>query len=175
MGWPEETPDLAYFYPTAIMETGYDILFFWVARMIMTGLEFTGEAPFHTVYLHGLIRDEEGKKMSKTAGNVIDPLEVMDELGTDALRFTLLVGSTPGKDMNLSLNKVQGNRNFANKLWNATRFILTALTQAPPAPDSRGRLDPGRFVDLGTVADPDTRCGPVVYQLSVWGSRTPDL
>ncbi len=88
LGWPDETPDLDYFYPTSVMETGYDILFFWVARMIMDGLEFTGEAPFHTVYLHGLIRDENGQKMSKTKNNVIDPLEVMDELGTDALRFT---------------------------------------------------------------------------------------
>ncbi|MFH1183556.1 MAG: valine--tRNA ligase, partial [Chloroflexota bacterium] len=95
LGWPEETRDLKYFYPTSFMETGYDILFFWVARMIMMGLEFTAQAPFHTVYLHGLIRDEHGRKMSKTYGNVIDPLTVMDELGTDALRFTLLVGSAP--------------------------------------------------------------------------------
>ncbi len=98
-------PDLKYFYPTSVLETGYDILFFWVARMIMLGLEFTEQAPFHTVYLHGLIRDEHGQKMSKTKGNVIDPLEVMNELGTDALRFTLLVGSTPGNDMNLSVKK----------------------------------------------------------------------
>ena len=109
-----------------MMETGYDILFFWVARMIMSGLEFTNQVPFDTVYLHGLIRDREGRKMSKTAGNVIDPLEVMDELGTDALRFTLLVGSTPGKDMNLSLDKVEANRNFANKVWNAGRFVIRA-------------------------------------------------
>jgi valyl-tRNA synthetase len=129
LGWPEETPDYKYFYPTSYMETGYDILFFWVARMIMSGLEYTGQAPFHTVYLHGLIRDEHGKKMSKSYGNVIDPLGVMDELGTDALRFTLLVGSTPGNDMNLSLKKVEANRNFANKLWNATRFVLGALDQ----------------------------------------------
>ncbi len=127
LGWPEETPDYRYFYPTSIMETGYDILFFWVARMIMMGLEFTGEVPFHTVYLHGLIRDEHGQKMSKTLGNVIDPLEVMDELGTDALRFTLLVGSTPGNDMNLSLSKVESNRNFANKVWNAGRFVISAI------------------------------------------------
>ncbi|HNN14191.1 MAG TPA: valine--tRNA ligase, partial [Anaerolineales bacterium] len=119
LGWPDETPDLKYFYPTSYMETGYDILFFWVARMIMSGLEYTGEAPFHTVYLHGLIRDEHGQKMSKTKGNVIDPLTVMDELGTDALRFTLLVGATPGNDMNLSVKKVEANRNFANKIWNA--------------------------------------------------------
>jgi valyl-tRNA synthetase len=127
LGWPEETPDYRYFYPTSIMETGYDILFFWVARMIMSGLEFTGQEPFHTVYLHGLIRDEHGKKMSKSYGNVIDPLGVMDELGTDALRFTLLVGSTPGNDMNLSLKKVEANRNFANKLWNAGRFVIGAI------------------------------------------------
>ncbi len=127
LGWPEDTPDLRYFYPTSIMETGYDILFFWVARMIMMGLEFTGEAPFHTVYLHGLIRDEHGQKMSKTKGNVIDPLVVMEDLGTDALRFTLLVGATPGNDMNLSLSKVEANRNFTNKIWNAGRFVISAL------------------------------------------------
>jgi valyl-tRNA synthetase len=117
------------------METGYDILFFWVARMIMSGLEYTEEVPFHTVYLHGIVRDEQGRKMSKTTGNVIDPLEVMDELGTDALRFTLLVGSTPGKDMNLSLEKVEANRNFANKVWNATRLVLSLLEQAPDDAD----------------------------------------
>ena len=135
LGWPDKTPDLKYFYPTSYMETGYDILFFWVARMIMSGLEFTEQAPFNTVYLHGLIRDEHGQKMSKTKGNVIDPLTVMDELGTDALRFTLLVGSTPGKDSNLSLKKVESNRNFANKLWNAGRFVINAVTaqEAKPA------------------------------------------
>ncbi len=127
LSWPEETPDYKYFYPTSVLETGYDILFFWVARMIMDGLEFTGQAPFHTVYLHGLIRDESGRKMSKSYGNVIDPLIVMDELGTDALRFTLLVGSTPGNDMNLSLKKVEANRNFANKVWNVARFVLAAI------------------------------------------------
>ena len=114
------------------METGYDILFFWVARMIMSGLEFTGEIPFHTVYLHGLIRDEHGRKMSKSYGNVIDPLVVMDELGTDALRFTLLVGSTPGNDMNLSVKRVEANRNFANKIWNAGRFVISALGALAP-------------------------------------------
>ncbi|MFN2305280.1 MAG: valine--tRNA ligase [Anaerolineales bacterium] len=137
LGWPEKTPDLAYFYPTSVMETGYDILFFWVARMIMSGLEFTGQIPFHTVYLHGLIRDENGQKMSKTKDNVIDPLEVMDELGTDALRFTLLVGSTPGNDMNLSLKKVEANRNFANKLWNAGRFIIHHVNELPGEPQAK--------------------------------------
>jgi valyl-tRNA synthetase len=135
LGWPEETPDYRYFYPTSIMETGYDILFFWVARMIMSGLEFTGQEPFHTVYLHGLIRDEGGRKMSKSYGNVIDPLIVMNDLGTDALRFTLLVGSTPGNDTSLSVKKVEANRNFANKVWNASRFVINAIEQAPPAPE----------------------------------------
>jgi valyl-tRNA synthetase len=134
LGWPEETPDYKYFYPTTILETGYDILFFWVARMIMDGLEFTGQVPFHVVYLHGLIRDENGRKMSKSYGNVIDPLTVMDELGTDALRFTLLVGSTPGNDMNLSTKKVESNRNFANKIWNVARFVLSAI-------DGQGNTD----------------------------------
>jgi valyl-tRNA synthetase len=146
LGWPDETPDYKYFYPTSYMETGYDILFFWVARMIMDGLEFTEEVPFHTVYLHGLIRDEHGRKMSKTYGNVIDPLNVMDEFGTDALRFTLLVGSTPGNDMNLAVSRVEANRNFANKVWNAGRFVINAIsTLTPPsAPLSlEGRGDGG--------------------------------
>jgi valyl-tRNA synthetase len=127
LGWPDETPDLKYFYPTSVMETGYDILFFWVARMIMMGLEFTGEAPFHTVYLHGLVRDGDGRKMSKTLGNVIDPREVMDDYGTDALRFTLLTAGTPGNDLNLSLARVEANRNFANKIWNIARFVISNL------------------------------------------------
>jgi valyl-tRNA synthetase len=127
LGWPEETPDYKYFYPTTMMETAYDILFFWVARMIMDGLEFTGRVPFETVYLHGLVRTDEGKKMSKSKGTGVDPLPVMEKYGTDALRFTLLVGSTPGNDSNISLKKVEGNRNFANKIWNAGRFVLSVI------------------------------------------------
>jgi valyl-tRNA synthetase len=136
LGWPDDTQDLRTFYPTSVMETGYDILFFWVARMVMSGLEFTGQAPFHTIYLHGMVRDEHGRKMSKTLGNVIDPLQVMDKYGTDALRLTLLTGSTPGNDVNLSLQRVEGNRNFANKVWNAGRLVLKAVETtrgAPPA------------------------------------------
>lgn len=150
LGWPEQTPDLKYFYPTSVLETGYDILFFWVARMIMMGLEFTGQPPFHTVYLHGLVRDDKGRKMSKTTGNVMDPRWIMDgvtgeqlrqagtsdeiaaqfpdgiqAMGTDALRFTLLTSGTPGNDLNLSLQRVEANRNFANKIWNITRFVLS--------------------------------------------------
>ncbi len=144
LGWPENTPDLRTFYPTSVMETGYDILFFWVARMIMLGLEFTGKPPFHTVYLHGMIRDGQGRKMSKTLGNVIDPLQVMDEFGADALRLTLLTGSTPGNDVNLSLDRVEGNRNFANKLWNATRLVVGSVARAtasPVAPSERSLAD----------------------------------
>ena len=145
LGWPEETPDYKYFYPTSMMETGYDILFFWVARMIMDGLEFTGQVPFSKVYLHGLVRNEDGQKMSKSKGTGIDPLPVMEEFGTDALRFTLLVGSTPGNDTNLSLKKVEGNRNFANKIWNAGRFVISAINTLPPTalPSGEGRRGEG--------------------------------
>jgi len=127
LGWPEQTEDLRYFYPTSVMETGYDILFFWVARMIMMGIENTGKIPFHTVYLHGLIRDDKGVKMSKTRGNVVDPLVLIEEYGTDALRFALMTGNTPGNDSRLSAEKMEGSRNFANKLWNATRFVVRSL------------------------------------------------
>ncbi|NJD59242.1 MAG: valine--tRNA ligase, partial [Anaerolineae bacterium] len=136
LGWPDETPDYCYFYPTTMMETGYDILFFWVARMIMFGLEFTGNIPFSQIYLHGIIRDAQGKKMSKSYDNVIDPLIVMDEYGTDALRFSMLVGSTPGKDMNASIKQVEPNRNFINKVWNASRFIITSLEKVTVKPST---------------------------------------
>jgi len=128
-GWPEQTPDFRYFYPTSVMETGYDIIFFWVARMVMDGLFFTGKAPFHTVYLHGMVRDDKGQKMSKTKNNVIDPLVLMNEYGTDALRFSLVVGSSPGNDQNVGVKKVEGNRNFANKVWNIGRFVINAVNK----------------------------------------------
>jgi valyl-tRNA synthetase len=127
LGWPEDTDDLRYFYPGSVMETGYDILFFWVARMIMMGLEDTGEIPFHTVYLHGLIRDESGDKMSKLRGNVINPSDAIGKYGVDALRFALTTGTSPGNDINLGKGKLEPSRNFVNKLWNATRFILQSL------------------------------------------------
>jgi valyl-tRNA synthetase len=133
LGWPEQTPDLARYYPTDVMETGYDILFFWVARMVMSAALFTNDIPFHTVYLHGLVRDEHGRKMSKSAGNVADPLDVMAEYGTDALRFTLLTGGTPGNDLNLALARIASNRNFANKIWNAARFVTRSLSKASQA------------------------------------------
>ncbi len=127
LGWPEDTEDLRYFYPGAVMETGYDILFFWVARMIMMGLEDTGEIPFRTVYLHGLIRDEHGEKMSKLRGNVINPTEAINEYGVDALRFALASNSMPGNDVSLGRGKVESSRNFVNKLWNAARFIFQSV------------------------------------------------
>jgi valyl-tRNA synthetase len=124
LGWPDETEDLGYFYPTTVMETGYDILFFWVARMIMMGLEDTGDIPFSTVYLHGLVRDEKGEKMSKVRGNVLNPLDTLEQYGTDALRFALSTGTSPGNDIKLTKPRLEAGRNFANKLWNATRFIV---------------------------------------------------
>jgi len=127
LGWPVDTEDFRYFYPTSVMETGYDILFFWVARMIMLGLEDTGRVPFHTVYLHGLIRDENGEKMSKLRGNVIDPVEAISEYGIDALRFALTTGSSPGNDINLGRERLESSRNFVNKLWNASRFIFQSM------------------------------------------------
>ncbi len=127
LGWPDDTGDFRYFYPTTVMETGYDILFFWVARMIMMGLENTGDIPFSKVYLHGLIRDEKGEKMSKSRGNVIDPVKSIEKYGTDALRFALSTGNSPGNDMRLSPQKLEGSRNFTNKLWNAARFVISNL------------------------------------------------
>lgn len=134
LGWPDKTPDLARYYSTDVLETGYDILFFWVVRMIMQGMWFTGKVPFHTVYLHGLVRDEKGRKMSKTYGNVIDPLDFMREYSADALRFTLLTGSTPGNDMNLAESRVEYSRNFGSKLWQVARFIQSNLGDDPKPP-----------------------------------------
>ena len=128
LGWPDKTPELDYFYPTSTLVTGYDIIFFWVARMIFSGVEHMGETPFKTVYIHGLVRDAQGRKMSKSLGNGIDPLEVIDQYGADALRFTLATGNSPGNDMRFSDERVQASRNFCNKIWNASRFIQMNLT-----------------------------------------------
>jgi valyl-tRNA synthetase len=122
LGWPEQTPELARYYPTDVLVTGFDIIFFWVARMMMLGIHFMHEPPFHTVYVHALVRDERGQKMSKSKGNVIDPLELIDRFGGDALRFTLSSLAAPGRDIKLSEQRVEGSRNFATKLWNAARF-----------------------------------------------------
>ena len=127
LGWPEETPDLKYFYPTDVLVTGRDIIFFWVARMIFSGIEQMEEVPFHTSVIHGLVRDAQGRKMSKSLGNGIDPLEVINEFGADTLRFTLITGNAPGNDMRWREEKVEASRNFANKIWNASRFVLMNL------------------------------------------------
>ena len=136
LGWPDQTPDLKTYYPTSTLVTGLDILFFWVARMIMMGLKFMGDVPFRDVYIHALVRDAEGQKMSKSKGNVIDPLHVMDQFGTDALRFTLASMASPGRDIKLAEERIEGYRNFANKIWNAARFTLMYLdgprTVLPP-------------------------------------------
>ena len=129
LGWPEETEDLKYFYPTSMLVTGYDIIFFWVARMIFSGIEHMGETPFETVLIHGLVRDEQGRKMSKSLGNGVDPLEVLEEYGADALRFSLVMGVSPGNDTRYSRDKVEAARNFANKVWNASRFVLMNVTE----------------------------------------------
>ncbi len=135
LGWPKKTADLDYFYPNSVLETGYDILFFWVARMIMMGLENMGEVPFHTVYLHGLVRDEKGEKMSKVKGNVLNPLEAIGQYGTDALRFALSTGTSPGNDMKMADSRLESSRNFVNKIWNAARFVIKSLPQDYVLPD----------------------------------------
>jgi valyl-tRNA synthetase len=128
LGWPDDSEDMKYFYPTNVLVTGYDIIFFWVARMIFSGMEFTGQNPFETVLIHGIIRDSEGRKMSKSLGNGVDPMEVIEKYGADALRFTLATGNSPGNDQRFYWEKVEANRNFANKIWNASRFALMNLS-----------------------------------------------
>ena len=128
MGWPEKTPELGYWYPTTVMVTGYDIIFFWVARMIFSAMEHLDEIPFRTVFIHGLVRDSQGRKMSKSLGNGIDPLEMCELYGADALRFNLITGNSPGNDMRFYVEKCEAMRNFCNKLWNASRFVMMNLT-----------------------------------------------
>lgn len=147
LGWPEETHDLLRYYPTSVMETGYDIIFFWVARMVMAGIHFMGTVPFDTIYLHGLVRDAKGEKMSKSKGNVTDPLEVMDQYGTDALRFTLATSSTPGNDMKLVEERIVGNRNFANKIWNASRFVLMTTAEIGGGVPALNEVEPQTLAD----------------------------
>ncbi|MDR2504525.1 MAG: valine--tRNA ligase [Oscillospiraceae bacterium] len=147
LGWPEKTSDLAYFYPTSVLVTSYDIIFFWVARMIFSGIEQMGEPPFHTVLIHGLVRDANGKKMSKSAGNGIDPIEVIETYGADALRLSLIMGLSPGTDTRLSTEKLEAARNFANKLWNAARFVLS---NADDGVDTAGDV-------LNTAGEPGAR------------------
>lgn len=142
LGWPEKTPELKYFYPTDVLVTGYDIIFFWVVRMMFSGLEHMGEVPFKNVLIHGLVRDSQGRKMSKSLGNGIDPLEVIDKYGADALRLTLVTGNAPGNDMRFYWERVEASRNFANKVWNASRFIMMNLDKAEAKAVSLDELTP---------------------------------
>ncbi|BCA53174.1 Valine--tRNA ligase [Nitrospira sp. KM1] len=146
LGWPEHTPELQKYYPTSTLVTGLDILFFWVARMIMFGLKFMEEVPFRDVYIHALVRDAEGQKMSKSKGNVVDPLHVMDQFGTDALRFTLASMASPGRDVKLAEERIEGYRNFANKVWNAARFALMYLDGQTSATPAGARSFPDRWI-----------------------------
>jgi valyl-tRNA synthetase len=146
LGWPEQTPELKTYYPTSTLVTGLDILFFWVARMIMLGLKFMGDVPFRDVYIHALVRDAEGQKMSKSKGNVIDPLHVMEQFGTDALRFTLASMASPGRDIKLAEERIEGYRNFANKIWNAARFSLMNLDGPRTVTAPSERTFPDRWI-----------------------------
>ena len=158
LGWPEQTDDLKTYHPTTVLETGYDILFFWVARMILMSTYHTGQVPFKNVYLHGLVRDEKGKKMSKSLGNVIDPLTMIEKYGADATRLSLIIGAAPGNDMPLSENKVKGYKNFANKVWNISRFVLTHTidTDTTAAPTLSTRDEEILTTLKATVADVTT-------------------
>lgn len=146
LGWPEKTAELQRFYPTQVLVTGFDIIFFWVARMIMMGIKFTGEVPFKDIYIHALIRDAQGQKMSKSKGNVIDPLEIIDAYGADALRFTLTHMATPGRDIKLDIKRIESNRNFMNKIWNAARFVFMNREDAAPDADYPATLEINRWI-----------------------------
>ena len=156
-GWPDGNPDLKYFYPTSVLVTGFDIIFFWVARMIMTGLKFMDDVPFRDVYIHALVRDERGHKMSKTRGNIIDPLEIIEEFGTDSLRFTLTAMAAQGRDIRLSTDRIAGYRNFCNKIWNAARFTLINLGEETPSPPPREALSLGDRWILSRLNDATRR------------------
>lgn len=166
LGWPEETKELKYFYPTDVLVTGYDIIFFWVIRMIFSGYENMNQKPFHTVFFHGLVRDSEGRKMSKSLGNGIDPLEVIDKYGADALRFTLITGNAPGNDMRFYWERVEASRNFANKVWNASRFIMMNMEQMEEA----GLRYNAKSVDKEALEDADcwilTRLNRVIAEVT---------
>lgn len=142
LGWPDSTEELDYFYPTDVLVTGYDIIFFWVIRMVFSAFAHTGKSPFHTVFIHGLVRDSQGRKMSKSLGNGIDPLEVIEQYGADALRMTLVTGNAPGNDMRFYDERVEANRNFANKVWNASRFILMNMEDKTITTPDLGELTP---------------------------------
>lgn len=181
LGWPEQTPELARYYPGDVLVTGFDIIFFWVARMMMMGIHFMGEVPFRTVYIHALVRDEKGQKMSKSKGNIIDPLDLIDRFGTDALRFTLTAMAAPGRDVKLAESRVEGYRNFATKLWNAARFAeMNGVVREPGFDPAKVKATVNRWI-VGEVADLEAKlvvalesyrfndAAALLYQF-VWGT-----
>jgi valyl-tRNA synthetase len=156
LGWPKKTKDYDYFFPNTVMETGKDILFFWVARMIMMSLELTGKIPFETVYLHGMVQDEHNKKMSKSSGNALDPLTLIEKYGTDAIRMSLVVGATPGQNILMSEPKIKGYRNFSNKIWNASRFVTLRVSEGDLQSGETGpqKID-NLNIDIKTLTESD--------------------
>ena len=177
LGWPEKTPELDYFYPTDVLVTGYDIIFFWVIRMVFSGYEQTGKCPFHHVLIHGLVRDSKGRKMSKSLGNGIDPLEVIDQYGADALRLTLITGNAPGNDMRFYYEQVEASRNFANKIWNASRFIMMNLPEediTEPAIEDLSAADRWILSRLNTVTK-DVTENMERYELGIAVSKIHDF
>lgn len=178
LGWPDKTPELDYFYPTSTLVTGYDIIFFWVSRMIFSGVEHMHATPFETVYIHGLVRDAQGRKMSKSLGNGIDPLEIIDQYGADALRFTLATGNSPGNDMRFSTERVEASRNFCNKIWNASRFIQMNLTldrnAKPVLPDHLALEDKWIISKFNTLVREVTR-NIDQYELGLAASKLNDF
>ena len=171
LGWPEDTPEVRKYYPTDVLVTGFDIIFFWVARMMMMGIEFMGTEPFHTVYVHALVRDEHGAKMSKTKGNVIDPLSLVDEYGADATRFTLAAMAAQGRDMRLAMSRVEGYRNFVTKLWNAARFLeMNGCVRSEGFEPSKVSLPVNRWI-IGCNCAGRRRCREVDRGLQVQRSR----
>ena len=177
LGWPEQTEDLDYYYPTDVLVTGYDIIFFWVIRMVVSGYEHTGKCPFHTVLMHGLVRDSQGRKMSKSLGNGIDPLDIIDQYGADALRMTLLTGNAPGNDMRFYNERVEASRNFANKVWNASRFIMMNLDGAKitePSLQDLGSLDKAILAKLNNLVKEVTE-NLDKYELGIALSKVQDF
>ena len=175
LGWPDKTPDLEYFFPTDVLVTGYDIIFFWVARMIFSSCEQMKKPPFHTVLIHGLIRDPQGKKMSKSAGNGVDPLDMIEKFGADALRFNIITGNSPGNDMRFYVERCEAMRNFANKLWNASRFVMMNLTVSDCALPARLELEDKWVLSKLNTLRRDVRENLDKYELGIAAQKIYDF
>ena len=170
LGWPDQTKELDHFYPTSVLVTGRDIIFFWVARMIFMGLEFMKKEPFKEVFIHGLVLDALGRKMSKSLGNGVDPLEIIDRYGADTLRFMLITGNTPGNDLRFQEERLEAARNFANKIWNASRFVL--INSSIINRRGRNSVNSGRQMDSGKILKYGFRCDQILENMNWGGSPT---